>query len=322
MYKYCEICNKNVPSSQNAFTRCPTCGFFLYAESIDPKEKDRRKKTSTAFCHTCHEYRYAVPKNIALAAIDQNKSIGIMLAKVQSNSPHYVPDNRYKSGYRTTSAGVNAECLICSAFLFPPLLIPIGIYYYYQQKKQKTEIQQISEKYDVIAQKIQNGNMSHICSKCLNAVNLTDSPELSTSKLSPIIEEQPLEIETTSVKFCTSCGSTLQNGVRFCEQCGSVVDEVAENTSNQPITRQSQVIDQEKPKKNNDYKILAWLPIISFLWGFVVSMIGGKGTSAYQLGLSISSTTVIIAIIYYPILLLIYRKHKKSLTRSVIIKRT
>ena len=96
-------------------------------------------------------------------------------------------------------------------------------------------------------------------------------------------------------KFCTNCGTPVNENTKFCGECGAPVDAAAPAAAARPAAKASTAIDSEPLLTPKVKKILIWcgiaLVVIAFLCYVVttainrsirygMSMIAGPGTTS------------------------------------------
>ena len=87
-------------------------------------------------------------------------------------------------------------------------------------------------------------------------------------------------------KFCTNCGTKLENDVKFCTSCGKAVEEEVSNNNNQPVNNTATVVvnnGQQNPKNG--------LAIAGFVVSLVSSLLCCGSFNLISLILSIVGLT-------------------------------
>lgn len=232
VYYYCEFCNKNINIKAEAIPICPECQHPLHSPSITTQERKRREREHTTYCENCDLIVYSVPVQHAIKTLNEENHHKINLIKNPPKVPHYVKDARFKSGYRTTKKGEEAEfvaCCYCILFLIfiglavvtygIALLALIPLYLSYQ-KKEEEKNQVIQGIYDSGQKAISvldktKEEFKYVCNRCFSGVKLGKLPEKIKSK--PILSK----ITPSNKRYCKFCGAETNLKVKFCENCGS-----------------------------------------------------------------------------------------------------
>lgn len=78
------------------------------------------------------------------------------------------------------------------------------------------------------------------------------------------------------MKFCSKCGTQLEDNVTFCSNCGLQLDSSVSG-SNDPFDHTAEF----DAKDISDNKVIAMLPYLMGLIGVIVAALLAKGESAY-----------------------------------------
>lgn len=79
------------------------------------------------------------------------------------------------------------------------------------------------------------------------------------------------------MKFCSKCGTQLEDNIAFCSACGTQVGAPAVVVANDPFDHTSEF----DAKDISDNKVIAMLPYLMGLIGVIVAALLAKGESAY-----------------------------------------
>lgn len=210
VYYYCEFCNKNIQVSEGLIN-CKSCGHLLYQNTITPQERKRRDRERITYCEYCDKMEYAVPIQVVVSNIEQQGQTALHSIKYPSKPVLQVKDGRYKSGYRLTKEGEEQEMLYCILCILTIVtlglaLIPIGIYYHLQSKKEKENIQSkfniTAGSLDTILQTLNgiSGSFSYVCRRCYNGVKLGEKESLTIKKFRLAFDQRCFSFEESRVQ--------------------------------------------------------------------------------------------------------------------------
>lgn len=121
-------------------------------------------------------------------------------------------------------------------------------------------------------------------------------------------------------KFCTNCGTKLEDNVKFCTSCGNEVNsEGVANNNSQPVNNTTNVVVNNSEQKQNGLAIAGFVVSLvstivccgSFnLIGLILSIIGlvkakdynGNGKGMAIAGIVICAVVMVLSIILYVVL--------------------
>ena len=121
-------------------------------------------------------------------------------------------------------------------------------------------------------------------------------------------------------KFCTNCGTKLDDGVKFCTSCGKATESDTISNNNQPVNNTTNVtVNNGGEKKTNGLAIAGFVMSIVSVFlccgilnvpGLILSIVGlvkakdynGDGKGLAIAGIIISAIVIVIGIILSTVL--------------------